>query len=122
MGRFSVTYVLLVPCVARKHCLVQAPGPGLTVVLLTFNVLAQGGGFGTRPWCWFVCLWRRLLASRHCTSQPTVGLNVFWLCQRSPWMTCPVAQGRGGYITEDLFLGEWPLYINASRAPERRDP
>ena len=26
-----------------------------------------GGGGGTRPWCWLVCLWRRLLASRHCT-------------------------------------------------------
>ena len=24
-----------------------------------------GGGFGTRPWCLIVCLWRRLLASRH---------------------------------------------------------
>ena len=27
----------------------------------------QGGWVGTRPWCWFVCLWRRPLASRHCT-------------------------------------------------------
>ena len=26
-----------------------------------------GGGFGTRPRCLFVCLWRRLLASRHRT-------------------------------------------------------
>ena len=43
-----------------------------------------GEGLGTRPWCSFVCLWRRLLTSRHCTSRPTVGPNVFWLCQRSP--------------------------------------
>ena len=40
MGKFSVTYILLVPCVARKPCLVQAPGPGLTVVFLMFSVLA----------------------------------------------------------------------------------
>ena len=46
MGRFSVTYVLLVPRVARKHCLVQAPGPGLTAAFLTFSVLAQGPGGG----------------------------------------------------------------------------
>ena len=44
MGRFSVTYVPLVPRVARKHRLVQAPRPGVTVVFLTFRVLAQGGG------------------------------------------------------------------------------
>ena len=48
MGRFSVTYVLLVPRVARKHGLVQAPGPGLTVVFLSFLVLEQGG---QRVWC-----------------------------------------------------------------------
>ena len=34
----------LVPRVARKRRLVQAPAPGLTVVVLTFLVLAQGGG------------------------------------------------------------------------------
>ena len=48
------------------------------------------GGFGTRPRYLIVCLWRRLLASRHCTSRPSVGPNVFCLCQRSPRMTCPV--------------------------------
>ena len=37
-------WVLLVPRVARKHRLVQAPGPGVTVVVLTFLVLAQGEG------------------------------------------------------------------------------
>ena len=36
----------LVLHVAGKHRLVQAPGPGLTVVFLTFRVLAQGGGGG----------------------------------------------------------------------------
>ena len=41
-------------------------------------------GVGTRPWCWFASLWRRLLASRPCTFRPSVGPNVFWLCQRSP--------------------------------------
>ena len=33
----------LVPRVTRKHRLVQAPGPGLTVVFLTLLVLAQRG-------------------------------------------------------------------------------
>ena len=37
-----------------------------------------------------VWLWRRLLAPRHCSFGPSVGPNVFWLCQRSPRMTCPV--------------------------------
>ena len=41
----SETHVLFVPRVARKHRLVQAPGPGATVILLTFLVLAQGGGW-----------------------------------------------------------------------------
>ena len=36
----------------------------------------RGGGAGTRPWCWFVCLWRRLLASRRCTFRPSAGPNV----------------------------------------------
>ena len=31
-----------------------------------------------------------LFAAHHCTSRPSVGPNVFWLCQRSPWMTCLV--------------------------------
>ena len=39
-----MTYVLLVLCVGQKHCLVQAPGPGVTVSFLTFLVLAQGEG------------------------------------------------------------------------------
>ena len=30
--------------VRRKHCLVQAPGPGQAAVFLTFSVLAQGEG------------------------------------------------------------------------------
>ena len=60
------------------------------------RVLGRGGGGGTRPWCWFACLWRRLLACRHCTFRPSVSSNVFWSCQRSPWMTCRVwlLQGR----------------------------
>ena len=52
MGRFSVTCVLLVPRVTRKHHLVQAPGPGVTVVFLTLLVLAQGGGVNQ----WWLCL------------------------------------------------------------------
>ena len=28
--------------------------------------------------------------SHHCSFRPSVGPNVFWLCQRSPRMTCPV--------------------------------
>ena len=52
--------------------------------------MGGGGGGGTRPRYLIVCLWRRLLASRQCSFRPSVGPNVFWLCQRSPWMTCPV--------------------------------
>ena len=49
MGRFLVTRVLLAPRVAWKHRLVQAPGPDVTVVFLTFLVLTQrGGGGGTQ--------------------------------------------------------------------------
>ena len=59
-----------------------------------------GGGGGTRPWCWLVCRWQRLLASRHCTVRPSEGLNVVWLCHRSPWMTCDLVtrmtEGGGG--------------------------
>ena len=39
---------------------------------------------GTRPWCWFVFLWRRLLASRHCTFRPSVGLNVVLVVSTEP--------------------------------------
>ena len=31
------------------------------------DLYSGGGGVGTRPWCQFVRLWRRLLASRPCT-------------------------------------------------------
>ena len=41
-----MTYVLLVPRAACKHRLVEAPGPGVTVVFLTALVLAQGRGGG----------------------------------------------------------------------------
>ena len=44
MGRFSVTCVLLAPRVTRKQHLVQALGPGVIVVFLTFLVLEQRGG------------------------------------------------------------------------------
>ena len=56
-----------------------------------------GGGVGTRPWCWFVCLWRRLLASHHCTFRPSVGPNVIWLCQWSPLgdLSCLTTPGVG---------------------------
>ena len=57
----------------------------------------RGGGLGTRPWDSVVCLWRRLLASRHCSSRPSVGPNVFWLCQRSPPddLSCLTTPGVG---------------------------
>ena len=45
MGRFPVTYVLLVPRVAQaRACL--STGARVTIVLMTFRVLAQGGGRG----------------------------------------------------------------------------
>ena len=56
--------------------------------------LGMEGGGGTRPWFWFVCPWRCPLASSHCRLRPSVGPNVFWSCQRSPWMTCPALRGR----------------------------
>ena len=83
------------------HCAiwVQGGGGGPVVVSRSNTSLSTGpvphstscrGGGGMRPWCWFICLWRRLLASRHCTSRPSVSPNVLWLCRWSPWMTCPV--------------------------------
>ena len=35
--------------------------------LKNFGGSGRGGRVGTRPWCWFVCLWQHLLASRPCT-------------------------------------------------------
>ena len=35
--------------------------------LCRLSVLSGGGGVGTRPRYLIVCLWRRLLASRHCS-------------------------------------------------------
>ena len=64
------------------RCATGAPG--------TFPDSLLWGACGTRPRYLIVCLWRRLLASRHCTVRRSVGPNVFWLCQRSPRMTCPV--------------------------------
>ena len=64
---------------------VGCPGDGMLHV-----PSVGGGGVGTRPWYWVVCLWQCLLASRHCLFGPSVGPSVFWLCQRSPRMTCPV--------------------------------
>ena len=43
-----------------------------------------GGGVGTRPRYLIVCLWRRLLASRHCTFRPSVGLNVVLVVSTEP--------------------------------------
>ena len=57
MGRFSVTYILLMLRVVRRHCLVQAPGPGLTIVFLTFTVLAQGGGVQAHTYAGVFSLW-----------------------------------------------------------------
>ena len=39
-------------------------------------VWGGGGGVGTRRYL-IVCLWRRLLASRHCSFGPSMGPNVF---------------------------------------------
>ena len=41
------TYILLAPRVARKHGLVQARAPRLTVVFLTFVLAQRGGGNNT---------------------------------------------------------------------------
>ena len=43
MGRFPVTYVLLVPRVAQARACLSTPAR-VTVILMTFTVLAQGGG------------------------------------------------------------------------------
>ena len=56
------------------------------------------GGFGTRPWCWFVCLWRRLfLSPLHIltlcgservlvvSTEPPDGLS----CLTTPGVGCP---------------------------------
>ena len=47
-----------------------SPATNQWPVRLSLVVCVCGGGggvFGTRPWCWFVCLGRRLWASRHCS-------------------------------------------------------
>ena len=43
---------------------VKAEQGGVAVV---FGGMTPGGGVGTRPRYSVVCLWRRLLASRHCS-------------------------------------------------------
>ena len=44
MGRFSVTYILLVPRAVRKHRLVKVLGPGVTIIVLFSWCLHKGGG------------------------------------------------------------------------------
>ena len=56
----------------------SAPSPPRDI---TTHHNGGGAGVGTRPWCWSVCLWRHLLASRHCTFRPSLGPKVLWLCQ-----------------------------------------
>ena len=65
-----------------------------------FQRIPRGGGGGTGPWCWLVCLWRRLLASGPATFRPPVGPDVSWSCQRSPRMTCLVGLLRGSAVPE----------------------
>ena len=76
---------------ARQEPRVRGQGMGLSGPL-NLHLFFFGGGVGTRPRYSVVCLWRCLLASRHCTFRPSVGPNVFWLCQRSPRMTGEGAQ------------------------------
>ena len=42
-GQFFAPCIVLVPHVARCHSFVEARRPHLTVVFLTFTMLAQGG-------------------------------------------------------------------------------
>ena len=52
------------------------------MVLAQRQCLRKSGGGGGHEAMVLVCFvfWRRLLASRPCTSRPSVGPNVFWLC------------------------------------------
>ena len=59
--------------------------------------LAQG--LGIRLFAFGGACWP--LAFGLCTSRPSVGPNVFWSCQRSPWMTCPVWLLRGSAVPEN---------------------
>ena len=49
-GQVFTTCLLFAPRVTRRHGLVSAQGPRLTVVFLTFSVLAQGGEGGQDNW------------------------------------------------------------------------
>ena len=76
-----------------------------------------GGGIGTRPWCWFAFLWRRLLASRHCTFRPPGGPNVLWLCQGEGGFLVLVVGGTGPVAPAPLAAGLrlWALCLCATR-------
>jgi hypothetical protein len=82
MGRFLETFVLLVRRVAWMHRLVQAPGPGVTVVFLTFMVLGVHKKKRRRDlrffppstytfWsiepliCWYMCVFRMHSGHHH---------------------------------------------------------
>ena len=58
---------------AETHCQIE-------------NLLHGGGGFGTRPRYLIVCLWRRLLASRHFFDYPRVG------CPRDGLLPVPLTR------------------------------
>ena len=49
-----------------------------------------GGGEAWHKAMVLVCLPLAAPIGLHCTSPPSVGPNVFWSCQQSPWMICHV--------------------------------
>ena len=68
----------------------HSPRPRTSPDLVIFAQIGDGGGglagLGIRLFAFGGAYWPLAL----CIAGPSVGPNVFWLCQRSPRMTCPV--------------------------------
>ena len=108
----------------------RPPMPSRAVLLPPWVAphLLRGRGGGTRPRYLIVCLWRCLLASRHCSFGPSVGPNVFWLCQRMGGyggyrgIQTHTPSPCGGLPTPALTCARWGVHLRdhvPDRGPDR---